>query len=263
MSIHSNEEFNDNFDEFEIDDIQSRLIDVEMDTMKIKIDIESLQSSVDGLKTLTKTLEKDINDKFYLNKAYHPDNKTISTLGLKSAIQSNERDIAEIKEKLTYNETDESDDELENKDLIDDLSEVRSLFSSHDYDNIVGDIPKLRKVFNLMIQRINFDQFGNEVINLLSSISKSSKSVATEIIRDNFTQLANIFEQIKDEIDKLTDPKDENVYANDLFSDSDDNLDDKTPDVTDTAKINHNSTSSSDTEDNVDNESGSQDSENY
>ena len=39
MSIQSNEEFKGNFDEFEIDDIQSRLIDVEMDTMKIKIDI--------------------------------------------------------------------------------------------------------------------------------------------------------------------------------------------------------------------------------
>ena len=56
MNINSNEEFDDNFDEFEIDDIQRRLIDVEMDTMKIKTDIESLQSSVDGLKTLTKTL---------------------------------------------------------------------------------------------------------------------------------------------------------------------------------------------------------------
>ena len=71
MSIHSNEESNDNFYEFEIDDLQSRLIDVEMDTMKIKTDIEFLQSSVDGLKTLTKTLEKDINDKSYL-KAYPP-----------------------------------------------------------------------------------------------------------------------------------------------------------------------------------------------
>ena len=69
MSIHSNEESNDNFYEIEIDDLQSRLIDVEMDTMKIKTDIEFLQSSVDGLKTLTKTLEKDINDKSYL-KAY-------------------------------------------------------------------------------------------------------------------------------------------------------------------------------------------------
>ena len=38
MSIHRNEEFDDNFYEFEIDDIQSRLIDVEMDTMKIKTD---------------------------------------------------------------------------------------------------------------------------------------------------------------------------------------------------------------------------------
>ena len=242
---------------------KSRLIDVEMDTMKIKTDIESLQSSVDELKTITKTLEKDINDKFYL-KAYHPDNKPISTLGLISTIQSNKRDITEIKEKLTYNETDESerdDDELEYKDLIDDLSEVRSLFSSHDYDNIVEDIPKLRKVFKLMIQRINFDQFDKEVINLLSSISKSSKSVATEIVRDNFTQLANIFEQMKDEIDKLTDPNDENVYGNDFSSDSDDNLDEKTPDVTETTETNHNSITSSETEDHVDNESGSQDGE--
>ena len=71
MSIHSNEESNDNFYEIEIDDLQSRLIDVEMDTMKIKTDIEFLQSSVDGLKTLTKTLEKDIIDKSYL-KAYPP-----------------------------------------------------------------------------------------------------------------------------------------------------------------------------------------------
>ena len=267
MSIHSNDEFNDNFDEFEIDDIQSRLIDVEMDTMQINIDIESLQSSVDGLKTLTKTLEKDTNDKFYLNKAYHPDNKTISTLGLKSAIQSNERDIAEIKEKLnTYNETDESgpdDDELEDKDLIDDLSEVRSLFSSHDYDNILGDIPKLRKVFNLMIQHIHFDQFDNGVINLLSSISKSSKSIATEIVRDNFTQFAQIFEQIKDEIDQFTDPRDKNVSGNDLSSDSDDNLDEKSPDVTDTAETDNYSITSSETEDHVDNESGSHDSEDY
>ena len=79
---------------------------------------------------------------------------------------------------------------------------MRSLFSSHDYDNIVGDIPKLRKVFKFMIQRINFDQFDHEVINLLISISKSSKSVVTEIVRDNFTQFANIFEQMKDEIDR-------------------------------------------------------------
>ena len=264
MSIHSNDEFNDNFDEFEIYDIQSRLIDVEMDTMQIKIDIESLQSSVDGHKTLTKTLEKDTNDKFYLNKPYHPDNKIISTLGLKSAIQSNERDITEIKEKLnTYNETDESgpdDDELEYKDLIDDLSEVRSLFSIHDCDNILGDIPKLREVFNLMIQHINFDQFDNVIINLLSSISKS---IATEIVRDNFTQLAHIFEQKKDEIDQFTDPKDKNVSGNDLSSDSDDNLDEKSPDVTDTAETDNYSITSSETEDHVDNESGSHDSEDY
>ena len=39
FSIHSNEESNDNFYEFEIDDLQSRLIDVEVDTMKIKTDI--------------------------------------------------------------------------------------------------------------------------------------------------------------------------------------------------------------------------------
>ena len=112
-----------------------------------------------------------------------------------------------------------------------------------------------------MIQRINFDQFDNEVINLLSSISKSSKYVATEIVRDNFTQLANIFEQMKDEIDKLTDPNDENVYGNDLSSDSDDNLDEKTPDVTETTETNHNSITSSETEDHVDNELGSQDGE--
>ena len=66
MSIHSCVEFCDNFDEFEIDNIQSILIDVEMDTMKTKTDIEYLQSSIDGLKTLSKTLEKEINDKLYL-----------------------------------------------------------------------------------------------------------------------------------------------------------------------------------------------------
>ena len=73
MSIHSNVEFGDNFDEFEIDNIQSRLIDVEMDTMKSKTDIEYLQSSVNGLKTLSKTLEREINEKLYL-KAHHADN---------------------------------------------------------------------------------------------------------------------------------------------------------------------------------------------
>ena len=111
------------------------------------------------------------------------------------------------------------------------MSEVRSLFSS--YDNIVVDIPKLREVFKLMI---NLDQFDNEVINLISSIPESSKSIATEIVRDTFTQLAHIFEQMKDEIDQLTDPKDKNVSGNDLSSDSDDNLDDKSPDVTDTVE---------------------------
>ena len=43
MSIHSNEEIDDNFDEFEIYDIQSIFIDVEMGTKKIKTNIESFQ----------------------------------------------------------------------------------------------------------------------------------------------------------------------------------------------------------------------------
>ena len=250
ISISSKEDFDDNFDDFEMDDIQNRLIDVEVNTMKLKTDMEFFQSSVDELKTLTKTLEKDIRDK-----TDRPD----STLELSSTIQSNKRDIAEIKERLTYKITDESDhsdEDLEDKDLIDDMSEVRSLFSSHNYDNIVGDIPKLRKVFKFMIQNINFDKFDNEEINLLSSISKSSKSVATEIVRDNFTQLANIFEKMKDEIDKLTDPKGKNVSGNDLSSDSDDNLD-----FTDTKESDLYSINSSETEDHEDNESGSQNSE--
>ena len=233
ISISSKEDFDDNFDDFEMDDIQNRLIDVEVNTMKLKTDMEFFQSSVDELKTLTKTLEKDIRDK-----TDRPD----STLELSSTIQSNKRDIAEIKERLTYKITDESDhsdEDLEDKDL-----------------NTVVDIPKLRKVFKFMIQNINFDKFDNEEINLLSSISKSSKSVATEIVRDNFTQLANIFEQMKDEIDKLTDPKGENVSGNNLSCDSDDNLD-----FTDIKESDLYSINSSETEDHEDNESGSQNSE--
>ena len=80
-----------------------------------------------------------------------------------------------------------------------------SLFSSHNYDKITADIPKLRKNFKLMLKSMNFEQLGYEVINLLDSISKSSKSVAVEMVRDNFTQLTNIFEQMKDEIERLSD----------------------------------------------------------
>ena len=60
---------------------------------------------------------------------------------------------------------------------------------------------------------------------------------------------------MKDEIDKLTDPKDENASRNCLSSDNDDSLDNKTLDITDTAETDHYSI----TEDHV--ESGSQDSE--
>ena len=55
---------------------------------------------------------------------------------------------------------------------------------------------------------------------------------------------------MKDEIDQLTDPKDKNVSGNDLSSDSDDNLDEKSPDVTDTtAETDNYSITSSETED--------------
>ena len=59
---------------------------------------------------------------------------------------------------------------------------------------------------------------------------------------------------MKDQIEKLTDPKNEYIYGNDLSSKSDDNLDEKTPDVTDTAETDLNSINSSETEDHVDNE---------
>ena len=268
VSIHSNDSTDDSFDEFVTDYFQNRLIDVEVDLIQLKTDMGFLKSTVAELKTLTRSLEKDIRDESH-PKSYNAENETIPSLELKSAIQSNKNDIAELfKERLTYNENEESDhnDDLEEKDLIDDLSEVMGFFSSLNYEKVTADIPKLRKIFKLMLRSLNFDQLGNEEINLLSSISKSSKSVAVELVRDNFTQLTNIFEKLNDEIEKLSDSRHENFSENEIesseedsSSDSEDSSDGKISEDTDTAEINHDSFHSGETIEHADSEAGIQD----
>ena len=258
----SNYSSDDSFDEFLTDDLEDKLMDVEMDTMQLKTDIEFLKSAVDELKSLTRVLEKDLSDKSHPKK-YDVENEANTSLELKSAIQSNKKDIAELlKDRLTYNETDESDhdDDLEEKDLIEDLIELKGLFSSHDYEKITVDIPKLRKIFNFMLRNLNVNQVGNEGINLLNSISKSSKSVAAEMVRDNFTQLTNIFEEMKDDIEKLSDSRHENVSdyydkssEHDLSSNSEDYSE-----VTDTEESDHDSVYSSKIEDHANSEADTQ-----
>ena len=258
----SNYSSDDSFDEFLTDDLEDKLMDVEMDTMQLKTDIEFLKSAVDELKSLTRVLEKDLSDKSH-PKNYDVENEANTSLELKSAIQSNKKDIAELlKDRLTYNETDKGDhdDDLEEKDLIEDLIELKGLFSSHDYEKITVDIPKLRKIFNFMLRNLNVNQVGNEGINLLNSISKSSKSVAAEMVRDNFTQLTNIFEEMKDDIEKLSDSRHENVSdyydkssEHDLSSNSEDYSE-----VTDTEESDHDSVYSSKIEDHADSEADTQ-----
>ena len=64
--------------------------------MQLKTDMGFLQSAVDELKTLTWELEKDIRDKSHPKTyKYNAENETITFLELKSAIQSNKKDIAE------------------------------------------------------------------------------------------------------------------------------------------------------------------------
>ena len=71
--------------------------------MQLKTDMGFLQSAVDELKTLTRSSEKDIRDKSH-PESYNAANETISSLELKSAIQSNKKDVTELlKDRLTYN----------------------------------------------------------------------------------------------------------------------------------------------------------------
>lgn len=198
ISVKSFESFDDQFE------MEKRLLDAELEAIDMKGDIESLRLSLDELKTLVRKLEENMIAKTS-TVTFPNDNEHLSH-EVKRDINSNKNDILNLKDRITNieNKANYYDDDSEEQDLIDDMSEIRDLLSSHNYEKIIQDIPKLRKVLKYMLQNGNFDEANVEIINLLNSISHSSKSTAKEIIKDNFTHLTTIFENSMDNIDSLS-----------------------------------------------------------
>ena len=178
-------------DEIGIDqfDTQDRLMEVELDTIDINSEVELLKNSVDELRALISKIEKDVLERDEL-KIPPAENNKKSYQELKSAIEMNKNDIDELKDAINdieFNESEsEENDDIVNKDLIDDLMEMKDLFGSQNYEKIVADIPKLRRVLKFTLQNLSLDDIGDNEINLLGNIANSSKSIAKEMVKDNF-----------------------------------------------------------------------------
>ena len=86
------------------------------------------------------------------------------------------------------------------EDLIYDMLEVKQLFMSHQFEELLSDIPKLRKVAKFLITAIEqFDmgELTDDDIKLLKEIGESSKATAKHLLKEKFNNIANIFTQLK------------------------------------------------------------------
>ena len=202
------------------DDLQDKVLDMEIEAIQMKADQDILQSSVDELEKLVRSIKAEMSQKAN-DLHYSPKDSRISSSQefneLRSLVESNRNDITNLKDRMDYaaeqSDTltegkDEDDKELAAKDLLDDMSDTMSSFAHHKFEAVTDDIPKLRNVFKFILQTIDHGRLSEEQIELLNEISNASKSTARALVHRNFSHLANIFNQKKSDFEELIEPVD-------------------------------------------------------
>ena len=215
------------------DHLQDKFIDMEIDAVQMRVDLDMLQSSVDELEKLVWSMKTEIAQKEN-GVPYTPKNLCTTSSQefseLRSLVESNRDDVRELEDRIDHaidrtdekdvtSETDEDDHELEARDLLDDMTEIMGFFSGKEVNKIVNDIPKLRSVIKLILKTIETDKLSEEEIKLLVQISTASKSAAKALVHDNFNHLVRMFQELEADVEKLFEPAvDDEIYISDQES---------------------------------------------
>ena len=200
----------------ESSDLQNRVLDMEIDAITMKSQLDRVQMSVWELEELVRLVRRDMSKESRIIKDDQKGSTQISSTvldDLKSADESNKGDIKNleyrinrIEEQNKFEKKDEED--LMNKDLLDDLREIVKLFTQQKFQSIVNDIPTLRKILKFILETVDSDELSDEEFQLLQEISVSSKSAAKALVHDNFSWLVTMFRKMEKNLEALfeTDP---------------------------------------------------------
>ena len=117
-------------------------------------------------------------------------------------VKSNQSYVGNLRQMID-NATDAKEIDLKARDLLDDVLELEALVAQSKVGQVIDDIPKVRQVTRYILQDMDLSNISEDEINLLTEISTSSKAEAKDFISDNFSELANIFKDLKPEFDQL------------------------------------------------------------
>ena len=201
------------------DFIQDKVLNMEIDAVEMKADLDILKLSVSELEEVVRSIKGEMRqrvDKLNYSPIQSPASSSEQFSELKSMVQSNADEIRSLEDKVNYmgeqndtEENDEDDSDLAGLDLLDDMNEVVNSFSQHDFEKVAGDIPKLRTVLKLILKTLDSGKLSEAEVKILIEISTASKSVAKSLLRDNFSQLVSMFKRIKMDLKNLVEASDD------------------------------------------------------
>ena len=152
-------------------------------------DVEHIKHKTDHGDTKTPTLPKD---------------NSAELIVIKDQNKNASQRLSALEDKL-----DELNDDIQDKhsvateDLIHDMIEVKDLFVSQKYDEILSDIPKLQQSVKLVLSGMDMSGMTDQDIQLLQKISGSSKVAARSFLKNSFSHLVSIFTKLKPEFDDV------------------------------------------------------------
>ena len=255
MDQHSKIMKNDIAIELVKDDVSrlSKLVnDLEIKMMfsdQTSFGIELVNDELSRLRKLVKDLEMKVmfpehtkqigGSKLFDDNNYREELKTV-----KNQSRNNKEKLSTIEKKLEdIIKSTQEKNTVAVEDLIYDMMEVKQLFMSHQFEKLLSDITKLRKVAKFLITAIEqFDmgELTDDDIKLLEEIGESSQATAKQLLKEKFNNLVKIFTQLKtnelyEETETNCDGESENS-ENDTDSSEADNSDSgdsdgKTPEI--------------------------------
>ena len=107
----------------------------------------------------------------------------------------------QVEEIVNSSVLDDGVNDMKAEDLIDELMEVRDMFTDTNYEALKENILSLKRAIQLMLRAdIGTGILSPEEISLLEEISENSKPGAKDLLKENFSQLVGIFTKLKPEL---------------------------------------------------------------
>lgn len=193
-------------------ELQDKVFDMEVDVITMKGQLDSVQTSVYELEELIRSVKRDISQESKRIKDGKDGYTQIPFKEFddwKSAVESNKTDISGLEYRINLIEEKQNgskenhEQDLKDKDLLDELKVITKLFSQQEFESVVNDIPTLRRVLKFILEAVDSDELSEEQFQLLQEISVSSKSAAKVLVHDNFSRLVTIFRKLEKDLEAL------------------------------------------------------------